>query len=72
MGSVDGSPIKAQIKGVLRGIVRSGLEVDENSKIGDIDPRGVKSYCFTISDKANAVAGGVLEAVFSSLAKNKF
>ncbi len=71
VGWVDGSPIKAQIKGVLRGILLSGLEVDKNSKLGDIDPRGIKSYCFTISDKANAVAGGVVEAVLRSLAKNK-
>ncbi len=71
VGWVDGSPIKAQIKGMLRGIVKSGLEVNKNSKIGDIDPRGVKSYCFTVSDKANAVAGGVMEAVLRSLAKNK-
>lgn len=71
VGWVAGSPLKAQIKGVLRGILRSGLAVDKNAKLGDIDPRGVKSYCFTISDKANAVAGGVLEAVLRGLVKNK-
>ena len=72
VGWVNGSPITAQIKGVLRGILRSGLAVNKNSKIGDIDPRGVKSCCFTISDKANAVAGGVLEAVLTSLSQDKF
>ncbi|EQB63324.1 MAG: hypothetical protein RBG1_1C00001G0903 [candidate division Zixibacteria bacterium RBG-1] len=72
VGWVNGFPIKAGIEGVLRGILRSGLEVNKNGKLGDIDPRGVKSYCFTISDKANAVAGGVLEAVLTSLSKDKF
>ena len=32
-------------------------------KIGDIDPRGRLHYCFTISEKAFAVAGGVLEGM---------
>jgi xanthine dehydrogenase accessory factor len=32
-------------------------------KAGDIDPRCEVSHCFTVSDKALAVAGGVLEAV---------
>jgi xanthine dehydrogenase accessory factor len=37
--------------------------VRKGFKIGDIDPRGVKEYCYTISDKARAIAGGVLEAI---------
>ena len=32
-----------------------------------LDPRGERTFCFTISDKALAVAGGVLEAVVSWL-----
>jgi xanthine dehydrogenase accessory factor len=32
-------------------------------KAGDIDPRGKKEFCFTISDKARAIGGGVLEAI---------
>ena len=32
-------------------------------KIGDIEPRNEVSYCNTVSDKARAIAGGVLEAV---------
>jgi xanthine dehydrogenase accessory factor len=34
-------------------------------KIGDIDPRRDPSLCYLISDKALAVAGGVLEAILS-------
>ena len=32
-------------------------------KSGDVDPRCKQSHCYMISDKALAVAGGVLEAV---------
>lgn len=55
--------VYAPITGVLRGMLRSGIAVSVDFKVGDIDPRGVKEYCFTISDKARSVAGGVLEAL---------
>jgi xanthine dehydrogenase accessory factor len=35
-------------------------------KVGDLDPRAEPAYSFTISDKALAVGGGVLEAILSS------
>jgi xanthine dehydrogenase accessory factor len=56
-------PVKARIRGVLRGLLADGIEVREGMKVGDIDPRGVREHCFTISDKARAVGGGVLEAI---------
>ncbi|NIN67705.1 MAG: molybdenum hydroxylase, partial [Anaerolineae bacterium] len=40
-----------------------GLVVREGLKVGDIDPRGIREHCFTISDKALAIGGGVLEAI---------
>jgi xanthine dehydrogenase accessory factor len=43
----------------------NGTKVKKGLKIGDIDPRGIEDYCYTISDKARAVAGGVLEAILS-------
>lgn len=60
---VDGSPIKANIKGVIRGLLRDGTDVCEGMKVGDIDPRGNKDYCYLISDKSMAIAGGVLQAI---------
>jgi len=63
VGDVAGKSVSCSIGGVLRGIVRSGIFVSKNQKIGDIDPRGVREDCFKISDKANAVAGGALEAI---------
>lgn len=56
-------PVKAKISGVLRGILRDEIQVTEGMKIGDIDPRGIREYCFSISDKARAIGGGVLEAI---------
>jgi xanthine dehydrogenase accessory factor len=32
-------------------------------KIGDVDPRANPAYCDTISEKARAIAGAVLEAL---------
>ncbi len=60
---VASEPVVAAIDGVLRGLIRDGAVVTEGMKIGDVDPRGERLFCFTISDKANAIAGGVLEAV---------
>ena len=60
---VDDSPVIAQISGIIRGLIRDGAEVKKGTKLGDIDPRGKKEYCFTISEKARAIGGGVLEAI---------
>ena len=59
-------PVKASMDGLLRGIIRDGFPVTKGLKIADIDPR-LSEYdnCFTISDKARCIAGGVLEAILS-------
>ena len=59
---VDSTPVLASIDGVLRGLVNE-IHVKDDEKIGDIEPRNEVSYCNTVSDKARAIAGGVLEAV---------
>jgi xanthine dehydrogenase accessory factor len=63
IGEVNGDPIIAQISGQIRGLLRSGIQVQQGTKAGDIDPRGERGYCYSISDKARAIAGGVLEAI---------
>jgi len=62
---VAGEPVKAQIDGVLRGLIADNTQVQKGLKVGDVDPRGIREYCFTISDKSRAVAGGVLEAILT-------
>jgi xanthine dehydrogenase accessory factor len=63
VASVGGSKICAQIDGLIRGMLYEGLEVIEGTKVGDIDPRGASVNYETISDKARAIGGGVLEAI---------
>jgi xanthine dehydrogenase accessory factor len=63
VGRVGDSEVTGCIGGVLRGLIRPGVRVPRGLKIGDIDPRGEVTNCFTISDKARAIAGSVLEAV---------
>ena len=67
VANVDGAPMHAQINGVVRGLLRDGMVVSANLKSGDIDPRGKREACFTISDKARAIGGAVLEAILSQL-----
>lgn len=55
--------VKATIDGVLRGMIHDGLYVEKGTKMADIDPRCEIEHCFTISDKARAIGGGVLEAL---------
>ncbi len=62
-GTVGGQPMQCTIDGVLRGILPDGIPVFQGMKAGDVDPRGDVSACNTVSDKALAVGGGVLEAL---------
>ncbi len=59
----DDVPVYAKISGRVRGMLQEGVTVKEGMKAGDIDARCERAYCFTISDKARAIGGGVLEAV---------
>lgn len=63
VGTVEKATVRAEINGILRGLIRTGTDVSKGLKIGDIDPRGDEDYCLTISDKARAIGGSVLEAV---------
>ncbi|OGA34694.1 MAG: hypothetical protein A3F75_14320 [Betaproteobacteria bacterium RIFCSPLOWO2_12_FULL_64_23] len=63
VGQVAGHPVTARVDGMLRGLIPSGTAVTTGLKLGDIDPRGKQEHCDTISDKARAIAGAVLEGV---------
>jgi xanthine dehydrogenase accessory factor len=63
VAQVSGQPVVARIDGVLRGLLYDGLTVRAGYKVGDVDPRAVVEYCFTISDKARAIGGSTLEAI---------
>lgn len=67
VGTVKNLPVAAPFDGVIRGLIADGTQVNKGLKIGDVDARADQSACFTISDKALSVGGGVLEAVLSYL-----
>ena len=66
IGQVGDAKVIAEIGGALRGLIRPNFPVTLGLKIGDIDPRGHGDYCGTISDKARAIGGSVLEALLAS------
>ncbi len=63
IAKVGDEPVIARVDGILRGLIRPGIAVKKGMKIGDIDPRANSGYVHTISEKARAVCGGVLEAI---------
>jgi xanthine dehydrogenase accessory factor len=63
IGTIDDKSINSRIPGVIRGLIRSNTWVSKGLKLGDIDPRNDPGYCNTISDKARAISGSVLEAI---------
>ena len=63
VAEVGGVLLQSKIKGVLRGLIREGTWVSVGLKVGDVDPRGNSAYCYTISEKARAIAGSVLEGI---------
>jgi xanthine dehydrogenase accessory factor len=67
LGSVGSHAIHAPFAGVVRGLISPGRMVPAGLKIGDVDPRADVEASYTISDKALAIGGGVLEAVLSWL-----
>jgi len=69
VAEIEEVPLKAEISGVLRGLIYPQSWVTRGMKVGDIDPRGVREYCFTVSDKARSIGGAVLEVICANLNK---
>ncbi|MBR2698747.1 MAG: EF2563 family selenium-dependent molybdenum hydroxylase system protein [Clostridia bacterium] len=69
VASGDGEvPVRTQIAGILRGVIRDGYPVKVGFKLADVDPRLEQlKNCTTISDKARCIAGSVLELVSASV-----
>jgi len=64
VASIDRTSLRAPFSGTVRGLFKKGINVPEGEKVGDIDPRREVDV-FSISDKARAIGGGVIEAIFS-------
>ncbi|MCA1787363.1 MAG: EF2563 family selenium-dependent molybdenum hydroxylase system protein, partial [Desulfobacteraceae bacterium] len=63
LGHVGEMLVTAKIDGMVRGLIRNQTRVPVRCKIGDIDPRGAEACYDTVSEKARAVGGTVLEAI---------
>ena len=62
---IDSVPVYASLTGLIRGMIKDGSVVEKGLKIIDIDPREEElKNCYTISDKARTISGGVVEALF--------
>jgi len=70
VGKVGLMPVVSTLHGVLRGLIHDGVRVTRGLKIGDVDPTCEVGRATTISEKSNAIAGGVLEAVLTLLGKS--
>lgn len=55
-------PVLAPIAGIARGLIHSGVFVEQGAKIGDIEPR-LDFDMYKVSDKALAVGQGVYNAI---------
>jgi xanthine dehydrogenase accessory factor len=59
----DNFSIISPFEGMLRGLIRPGIEITQGMKIGDVDRRNDPAMYTLVSDKALAVGGAVLEAL---------
>jgi len=59
--TVSGTEVQAPFIGLVRGLIREGVQVHKGMKVADIDPRTDIDWR-SISDKARCIGGAVLEA----------
>lgn len=63
LARVSGVEVRAPFDGLIRGMLRNGIQIKEHTKLGDIDPRNDPGLAFAISDKALIIGEGVLEVL---------
>ena len=63
VAQVAGMDIKAGLTGMIRGMMIAGTPACVGLKVGDIDPSTNPYLWQSVSDKALAIGGGVLEAI---------
>ena len=57
------SPLISLMRDQVGALLQSGVRVTKGMKSGDVDPRCAPEHCQTVSDKARAIGGGVLESI---------
>jgi xanthine dehydrogenase accessory factor len=68
-GGDDNYSIFSPFEGVLRGLIRPGISVTKDMKIGDVDRRNDPVMHTLVSDKALAIGGSVLEILVMFMKK---
>jgi xanthine dehydrogenase accessory factor len=61
--TIGDTAVCVPFSGLLRGLIREGMNVPQGMKVADIDPRTDVDWQ-TISDKARCLGGAALEAFF--------
>jgi len=56
---------------LLCGVLRSGVAINAGVQVGNVDQGFETEYCDTISGKARAIGGVVVEAIFHSFQRLK-
>lgn len=62
---VDDQPVRSQIAGTVRGLLKSGLTVYQGMKAGDIHPEKKPKVADFVTDKAWVIGRGVLKAIIA-------
>lgn len=65
----DSYSVFSPFEGVLRGLIRPGIPVTKDMKIGDVDRRNDPVMHTLVSDKALAIGGSVLEILLMFMKK---
>ncbi len=60
---VGSEAVTAEIGGIVRALLRNGVDVGKGVKIVEIDPTGEKDICYSIRPKMSTIADAVLRAI---------
>ena len=63
IGSVGEREVKAPLGGVVRALIRDGVQVESGTKLLEIDHVASEDVCYRIRARIRAISGGVLEAI---------
>jgi xanthine dehydrogenase accessory factor len=64
VASIDDTPLHAPLSGILRGLTRDGVQVDERTKVIEVDPRSREVASISgIAERPERVADGVRRAL---------
>jgi xanthine dehydrogenase accessory factor len=63
LGQVEGHELRAYVAGIIRGITKDGIKVEQGTKVAEVDPRGQEEAVTGIAERPRKIAEGVLEAI---------